>query len=193
MRSRNSDLDRTRQLPARCVRTCFQPSRARSRFQVLSEETARLNDAVAAAQSSGAKQDADVALLALNSLARLHASHADPEEEEEEADSDGPHTDECVVGSAGPGVEEDEGEEEDEDEDDDDDDPFFMPMPGAIKWAEASKFKELARPLAPEQPADKQFMIVMEDGGWGLGGVWRVACGLRAWKWEVGHGAVLGG
>ncbi len=119
-----------------------------------------------------------MALLALNSLARLHASHADPEEEE--ADSDGPHTDECVVGSAGAGGEEDEGEEEEEEEDDDDDDPFFMPMPGAIKWAEASKFKELARPLAPEQPADKQFMIVMEDGGWGRGGAGRA--GMRVWQ-----------
>lgn len=113
-----------------------------------------MQNGIADARISGPRQLESMLTLALNSLQRLHASQtlaggavgaSDSDEEE------GP-----VAGGAG-------GAGGDEEEDDDDD-PFFMPMPGAIKWAEASKFKELAKPLAPEQPADKQFMIVMEDG-----------------------------
>ena len=45
----------------------------------------------------------------------------------------------------------------------DEDDPFYMPMmPNMVKWAEASKFSTLARPLGPEEASP--FMIAMEPG-----------------------------
>lgn len=48
---------------------------------------------------------------------------------------------------------------------DDDDDPFFMPVPSALKLADASKFMELAKPI---KEADSPFMIAM-DGVWAGG------------------------
>lgn len=48
---------------------------------------------------------------------------------------------------------------------DDDDDPFFMPVPSALKLADASKFMELAKPI---KEADSPFMIAM-DGAWAGG------------------------
>ncbi|EFJ46815.1 hypothetical protein VOLCADRAFT_105335 [Volvox carteri f. nagariensis] len=110
--------------------------------EVLERELKLLQESIVEARAAGVTQLADILSLAVNSLQRLHAGHA------ENIESD----DEALEGGAG-----------DVDGDDDDEDPFFMPMPGAIKWAEASKFKELAKPLAPEQPAERQFMIVMED------------------------------
>lgn len=95
------------------------------------------------AQTAKASQLEDMLNLAVNSLQRLHAGHGENAESDDEAMDTNAG---CLDGE------------------DDDDDPFFMPMPGAIKWAEASKFKELAKPLTPELPADKQFMIVMGDG-----------------------------
>ncbi|GLI67404.1 hypothetical protein VaNZ11_011593 [Volvox africanus] len=110
--------------------------------EVLETELKELQDTITVARSANNTQLFDILSLALNSLQRLHAGHA----EHIESDDEAPEAD---AGGA--------------DGDDDDEDPFFMPMPGAIKWAEASKFKELAKPLAPEQPAERQFMIVMED------------------------------
>ncbi len=113
--------------------------------QVLEFELKQLQNSLSDARTASAAQLEDMLSLALNSLQRLHAGQGD------QAESD----DEDAAPDAGPGGLEGE---------DDDEDPFFMPMPGAIKWAEASMFKELAKPLAPEQPVDRQFMIVMEDG-----------------------------
>ncbi|GFR52479.1 hypothetical protein Agub_g15049 [Astrephomene gubernaculifera] len=115
--------------------------------EVLQTEMERLQGVMLAARAAGVKQLEDILALAMNSLQRLHVCDAESDDDEEDGISGG--------GAALGG---------DDFDDDDDDDPFFMPMPGAIKWAEASKFMELAKPLAPEQPADKQFMIVMEDG-----------------------------
>ncbi|GLC41543.1 hypothetical protein PLESTF_001581500 [Pleodorina starrii] len=113
--------------------------------EVLDVEVKQLQNSITEARAAKATQLEDILSLALNSLQRLHAGHADDHPESD---------DEAEAAEAGAG--EMDGE-------DDEDDPFFMPMPGAIKWAEASKFKELAKPLAPEQPAERQFMIVMED------------------------------
>ncbi|KAG2435842.1 hypothetical protein HXX76_007037 [Chlamydomonas incerta] len=121
--------------------------------EALAAEAERLQSGIVEARTSGPRQLESMLTLALNSLQRLHASQTlagGAAEASDSEDEEGP-----VAGGAGGGG--------GDDEEDDDDDPFFMPMPGAIKWAEASKFKELAKPLAPEQPADKQFMIVMED------------------------------
>ncbi|PNH08537.1 Methyltransferase-like protein 2 [Tetrabaena socialis] len=118
--------------------------------EVLQAESQRLKAGIAEARAAGTKQLEDMLTLAQNSLQRLHASHdLNNDGADESSDEEGG----AAAGGAGGGA----------DDEDDDDDPFFMPMPGAIKWAEASKFQELAKPLAPEQPADKQFMIVMED------------------------------
>lgn len=47
----------------------------------------------------------------------------------------------------------------------DEDDPFYMPMaPAAIKWADASKFTTLARPLGKMESPGGPFMIEMEPG-----------------------------
>lgn len=95
------------------------------------------------AEKAGNVAEVQYLSLAHNSLQRLHASQLESEDESEQTEAD------VDAGDV---------------EEDDDDDPFFMPMPGAIKWADADKFRELAAPLAPEQPADKQFMIMMEEG-----------------------------
>ncbi|GIL55141.1 hypothetical protein Vafri_10740 [Volvox africanus] len=110
--------------------------------EVLETELKELQDTITVARSANNTQLSDILSLALNSLQRLHAGHSEQIESDDEA---------LEAGAGGA------------DGDDDDEDPFFMPMPGAIKWAEASKFKELAKPLAPEQPVERQFMIVMED------------------------------
>ena len=47
-------------------------------------------------------------------------------------------------------------------QDDDDEDPFFMPLPSALKLADASKFSMLAIPISKEEPSP--FMIAMEPG-----------------------------
>ncbi|KAG2498188.1 hypothetical protein HYH03_003942 [Edaphochlamys debaryana] len=128
----------------------------RLELELLKEESEKLQSGVMAARASGHKQLEDMLSLALNSLQRLHVTKTVAGDGGMGPVSDDESSEAASSKGAGPGADL-------EDEDDDDEDPFFMPMPGAIKWADASKFKELAKPLAPEQPADKQFMIVMED------------------------------
>ena len=51
----------------------------------------------------------------------------------------------------------------DQDEEEDEDDPFYMPMaPAAVKFADASKFTTLARPIGTTEASP--FMIEMEPG-----------------------------
>ena len=142
------------------------------RKQVLGSEVEQLQSCISEARTAKSTQLEDILALALNSLQRLHAGHSDHPESDDEAEA-------MEAGTGGL------------DGEDDDEDPFFMPMPGAIKWAEASKFKELAKPLAPEQPAERQFMIVMEDGKRGL--AWDALGARREAKARLVHGCLRNG
>jgi hypothetical protein len=125
-------------------------------LQMLAKESATLEADIRRLQGlqggSGpsAQGDGHMLTLALNSLQRMHAVQT---MQHRGVDDDGESDEPAGASDAGAG----------DAEDDDDDDPFFMPMPGAVKWAAADKFKELAAPLA-EQPGDKQFMILVDQG-----------------------------
>uniref|UniRef100_A0A7S3QSX1 Uncharacterized protein n=1 Tax=Dunaliella tertiolecta TaxID=3047 RepID=A0A7S3QSX1_DUNTE len=93
---------------------------------------------VEAVEKFGSRGHWQVYSLTLNSLERLHAVHAKPEEDEQTEEPD-----ESVF------------------EDGDEDDPFFMPVPiGALKMADAKKFAVLAEPIA--QPPDGQSKPMLE-------------------------------
>ncbi|KAF5834351.1 hypothetical protein DUNSADRAFT_9014 [Dunaliella salina] len=93
---------------------------------------------VEAVEKFGGRGHWQVYSLTLNSLERLHAVRAEPDEEEQTEEPD-----ESVC------------------EDGDEDDPFFMPVPiGALKMADAKKFAVLAEPIG--QPPDGQSKPMLE-------------------------------
>ncbi|MEW5297431.1 MAG: hypothetical protein WDW36_000639 [Sanguina aurantia] len=117
--------------------------------EVLQKELSGLAASVTAANAAADPATSQLFSLALNSLQRLHANLLRSDTEEEDGGAE----------ERGAGLV-DVGEM---DEDDDDDDCFFMPMPGAVKWADEKKFSSLARPIGPDlKEQGDQFVLVME-------------------------------
>lgn len=115
--------------------------------ELLQKEISGLEASIASANTAADPLTSQLFSLALNSLQRLHANLLRSDTEEEEAG-----TNAHLVNM--------------DEDDDDDDDCFFMPMPGAVKWAEPKRFESLAQPIGPEVGRETQFVLVMEPGGW---------------------------
>lgn len=113
----------------------------------LQREISGLEASIASANAAADSSISQLLSLTLNSMQRLHANLMCSDTEEEEA---GPSAHLVNV---------------DDIDDDDDDDCFFMPMPGAVKWAEPKRFESLAQPIGPDAAQGTQFVLVMEPGG----------------------------
>eukprot|EP00201_Polytomella_parva_P016692 CAMPEP_0175068858 /NCGR_PEP_ID=MMETSP0052_2-20121109/17894_1 /TAXON_ID=51329 ORGANISM="Polytomella parva, Strain SAG 63-3" /NCGR_SAMPLE_ID=MMETSP0052_2 /ASSEMBLY_ACC=CAM_ASM_000194 /LENGTH=756 /DNA_ID=CAMNT_0016335911 /DNA_START=75 /DNA_END=2346 /DNA_ORIENTATION=+ len=129
-----------------------------SKYEFL-EECSLLKGAVSNPDACCSKELMISLNLILNSLERLHSSFLDESDDDATSSSDdSPYSGRLHLHQLSDGQ-----SVNDDDYDDDDDDPFFMPMPKAVKWAEAEKFDTLAKPIAPMRPDAKHFVIVMDD------------------------------